>query len=96
MNVRVCDGGHAKRIASCYYWKILSVSADDLGPDYDCVEERRFEMAWELKGRYRNDGGLMPNKVTVALGLYRLPLFGYPFNKTRRASRRHVTSPISP
>jgi hypothetical protein len=43
--VGVCDGGHAKRIVSCYSWKmILSASADD----YDRVEERRL-MAWEPK-----------------------------------------------
>jgi hypothetical protein len=48
------------------------VSADEeLGPDYNRVEERRFEMAWEPKREYlyRNAGGLMPNKVTVALEL---------------------------
>ena len=51
MSVGVCDGGHAKRIASCCYnWKmILSVSADEeLGSDYDHVEERRL-IAWEPK-----------------------------------------------
>jgi hypothetical protein len=95
MSVRVCDGGHAKRIANCYYWKILSVSADEvLGPDYDHVEERHFEMAWEPKGRYRNDGGLMPNKVTVALVLYRLCLDI--LSTKQDASCRHVTSSISP
>jgi len=67
MSVGVCDGGHAKRIVSCYCWKIiLSASADEeLGPDYDHVGERRFEMAWE---QYRNDGGMMPEKEMAALG----------------------------
>ena len=51
MSVGVCDGGHAKRIASCCYnWKmILSVSADEeLGSDYNRVEERHL-IAWEPK-----------------------------------------------
>jgi len=49
MDIGVCDG-HTKRIASCYYWKIiLSVSGDEkFSPDYGCIEEKRL-MAWELK-----------------------------------------------